>query len=132
MRFVRNFNTGTDGSYVAAYLPVGHYQVVVEAQGFKKQLTNNIVLNVNDHRIVDAQLQVGGTDQVVSVEESPLGVDLETSEAAGLVNGTQVRELALATRNSSSCWCCSLGYRQLLPLTSCLSASLRLLDSPPR
>lgn len=111
---IRTITTGPDGSYVAPYLPVGHYQVVVVAQGFKRLLVADIVLNVNDHRIVDAQLQVGGADQVVNVQESPVGVDLETSQAAGLINGTQVRELALATRN----------YEQLLVLQPGVSTAL--------
>ena len=111
---IRTMTTGTDGSYVAPYLPVGHYQVAVEAQGFKKLVVNDIVLNVNDHRIVDARLQVGGADQIVNVEESAVGVDLETSQAAGLINGTQVRELALATRN----------YEQLLVLQPGVSTAL--------
>jgi hypothetical protein len=111
---LRTMATGADGSYVAPYLPVGHYQVAIEAQGFKKLVVNDIVLNVNDHRIVDAQLQVGGADQIVNVAESPVGVDLETAEAAGLVSGTQVRELALATRN----------YEQLLVLQPGVSTAL--------
>src|SRR5207253_5280925 len=98
---IRTLTTGPDGSYVAPFLPVGHYQIVVEASGFKKFLGNGIALNVSDHRIVDVQLQVGGSNETVTVEESPVAVDLETSEAAGLVNGTQVRELALASRNFS-------------------------------
>lgn len=98
---IRTLTTGPDGSYVAPYLPIGRYQIVVEATGFKKLIASDIVLDVNDHRIVDAQLQVGSAGESVNVEESPVAVDLETSQAAGLVNGTQVRELALASRNFS-------------------------------
>lgn len=111
---IRTITTGADGSYVAPYLPVGRYQLSVEASGFKKFVGANIVLNVNDHRIVDAALQVGSTTETVMVEQAPLAVDLETSEAAGLVNGTQVRELALATRN----------YEQLLVLQPGVSTAL--------
>jgi hypothetical protein len=111
---IRTLTTGQDGSYVAPYLPVGHYQVVVEASGFKKFVAANIILNVSDHRIVDATLQVGSVSDTVTVEESPVAVDLETSEAAGLLNGTQVRELALATRN----------YEQLLVLQPGVSTAL--------
>lgn len=111
---IRTLTTGSDGSYVAPYLPVGHYQIVIEAPGFKKFVGNDIVLNVSDHRIVDVQLQVGGSNETVTVEESPVAVDLETSEAAGLVNGTQVRELALASRN----------FAQLLVLQPGVSTAL--------
>jgi Carboxypeptidase regulatory-like domain len=110
---VRTITTGADGSYVAPYLPVGHYQVVIEASGFKRFLAD-IILNVNDHKIVDTALQVGSVSASVIVEESPVGVDLDTSEAAGLVNGTQVRELALPTRN----------YEQLLVLQPGVSTAL--------
>jgi hypothetical protein len=111
---IRTLTTGSDGSFVAPYLPVGHYQIVIEAPGFKKFLGNDIVLNVSDHRIVDVQLQVGGSNETVTVEESQVAVDLETSEAAGLVNGTQVRELALASRN----------FAQLLVLQPGVSTAL--------
>ncbi len=110
----RTITTSNDGSYVAPYLPVGHYRMEVEAAGFKKLAINDIVLNVNDHRIVDAQLQVGAVDETVSVLESPMAVDTETSEAAGLVNGTQIREQALATRN----------FTQLLILQPGVSSAL--------
>lgn len=96
---IRALTTGPDGSYVAPYLPVGHYQVAVEAPGFKKFVGSDIVLNVNDHRIVDVTLQVGSVTETITVQQSPVAVDLETSTSAGLVNGTQIREEALATRN---------------------------------
>lgn len=96
---IRTLTTGADGNYVAPYLPVGRYQIVVEAPGFKKFLGNGVVLNVNDHRIVDAQLQVGGASETVTVQESQVAIDLGTSEAAGLITGTEIREEGLVTRN---------------------------------
>src|SRR5690348_5798826 len=37
------------GGYSAPLLPVGHYTVTVEANGFTKMSQNNIALNVNDN-----------------------------------------------------------------------------------
>ncbi|HET7184978.1 MAG TPA: TonB-dependent receptor [Terriglobales bacterium] len=96
---IRTLKTGADGSYVAAFLPVGHYSVVVDAPGFKPYTASNIVLNVNDHRVVDVQLRVAGTEAAVTVQESTTAVDLQTPTAAGLITGVQVRELAINTRN---------------------------------
>jgi len=96
---LREIKTGTDGSYVATSLPVGHYQIVVKATGFKKLITKDVVLNVNDHRIVDAQLQVGAAAETVNVEASPVAPELESSESSGVLNGTQVRELSVLSRN---------------------------------
>ena len=80
---LREIKTGADGSYVATSLPVGHYEIVVEATGFKKLVTKDVVLNVHDHRIVDAQLQVGAAAETVNVEASPVAPELETSDVVG-------------------------------------------------
>ncbi len=95
---VRTVKTGADGSYVAAILPVGHYQVVVEAPGFQKFI-GNLVLNVNDRRVVDVSLKLTSEGQVVNVQESPVQVNLDSPTQEGLINGTQIRELAVLSRN---------------------------------
>src|SRR5262249_60001903 len=45
---VRKLKTDNHGDYSAPLLPIGHYSVQVEAQGFKKSTEQNIELNVND------------------------------------------------------------------------------------
>jgi Carboxypeptidase regulatory-like domain len=96
---VRTISTGADGRYIAALLPVGHYEIAVSAPGFRKYAASNIVLNVNDRRVVDVTLQIGAVDQTVDVHETAVQVDLDTPAAAGLITGTQIRELAISTRN---------------------------------
>jgi hypothetical protein len=95
---VRNLKSGPDGSYVAALLPIGHYQVVVDAPGFRKY-TATLVLNVNDRRVVDVEMKVGGTADTVNVQESTVQVNLDTPSSEGLINGTQIRELSVLSRN---------------------------------
>lgn len=95
---VRSLKTGSDGSYVASILPLGHYQVIVEALGFEKY-TANLVLDVNGRRIVDVQLKVGHADESVNVQESPVAVNLESATSEGVINGTQIRELSVLSRN---------------------------------
>lgn len=96
---IRAVTTGADGSYAAPYLPVGHYEVTVEAAGFRKFVGANIVLNVNDHRIVDVTLQLGSASETVTVQESVASPDLDSAESAGVLSGTQVRELSVLSRN---------------------------------
>lgn len=95
----RTITTGADGAYVAPYLPIGHYKIVISAPGFKKYTATGIVINVNDRRVIDLQLQVGASNEVVNVQESPVQVDLDSPQAAGLITGVQVRELAVSSRN---------------------------------
>jgi uncharacterized surface anchored protein len=41
---LRTVTTGANGQYLAAYLPVGRYEVVAGAPNFKKSVYSNIVL----------------------------------------------------------------------------------------
>jgi hypothetical protein len=96
---LRTVTTGANGQYLAAYLPVGRYEVVAGAPNFKKSVYSNIVLNVADKLTINLSLEVGSVTETVSVEANPLQVELQSVTAGGLINGTQVRELALNGRN---------------------------------
>jgi len=95
----RKLTTGSDGAYNAPVLPLGHYKLVVDAQGFSQYVVNNIVLNLNDRRVYDVKLTVGTSEQQVTVSESPVQVNLDDNTSAGLMNGTQIRELSVLSRN---------------------------------
>jgi hypothetical protein len=111
---IRAVKTDGSGSYVAPYLPVGHYKIVIKAQGFREYTEKEITINVNDRRVIDARLQIGGTAETVNVEAAPVQVDLDTPTAVGLITGTQVRELSVASRN----------YEQLVSLQPGVSTNL--------
>src|SRR5215472_4709248 len=111
---IRAVKTDGNGSYVAPFLPVGHYKIVIKAQGFRDYEESKITINVNDRRVIDAQLQVGGAAESVNVEAAPVQIDLDTPAAVGLISGLQVRELSLASRN----------YEQLVPLQPGVSTNL--------
>lgn len=96
---VRTVATDDRGQYVAALLPVGHYSVTVEAAGFKKAIQSGIVLNVDDRLAVNFSLEIGLVSETVSVEANALRVDTESTTAAGVISGTQLRELSLNSRN---------------------------------
>ncbi|ADW70977.1 TonB-dependent receptor domain-containing protein [Granulicella tundricola] len=103
---VRTLTTNGAGFYTGTSLPLGVYTVKVVDGGFKTESVTGLVLHVDDSLTVNRQLQVGSTDQSVTVQADALAVNLENSAVSGLINGTQVRELTLSTRN----------YEQLLSL----------------
>ena len=103
---LRALTTDATGGYSAPLLPIGHYKVTAAAPGFTTLTSTGITLNVNDKRQVNFVLKVGGEANEVNVEANPLQVETLTSTAAGLVSGTQIRELSLNNRN----------YQQLLTL----------------
>jgi hypothetical protein len=99
-RIDQTLKTGSAGEFAAPLLPVGTYNVSVEAAGFKKSLREGVVLNVNDKVTVNVKMEVGDVTQTVTVEEAPLQVQLQNgAEQSTTITGTQIRELALVTRN---------------------------------
>jgi hypothetical protein len=110
---VRTVKTDAAGGYSAPLLPIGHYVVTVEAPGFAKYSERGIELNVNEKLTVNARMKVAAAGQEVVVEANPLQVDLQGTAATGLVTGTQIRGLALNTRN----------YEQLVTLLPGVSNS---------
>ncbi len=97
---VRTVSTGTEGTYSAPLIPVGKYSVRVEARGFKTQIKEDVVVNVADSLTINFDLAVGAVTETVSVEAAAEQVELQNGATQSTtINGTQIRELALVTRN---------------------------------
>lgn len=110
---VRTVKTSESGDFSAPLLPIGHYSVTVEAPGFAKWVQKDIELNVNDKRTISVQMQISAATAQVVVEAQPLQVELQTPTAGNVVSGTQIRELALTSRN----------YAQLVALAPGVSST---------
>lgn len=88
--------TNDAGLYRAPFLLPGTYQVVVEVTGFKRSVRENLILQVNGTLEYDAILEVGGTQESVTVSaESPA---LETANASmgQVVDARRIQELPIA------------------------------------
>lgn len=96
---VRSILTDEQGSYNLPLLLVGHYELTVEMAGFKKLIKSGIVLNVHDKLNFNLSLEVGAVTESVSVTTDQLMVETQTAAIAGLVSGTEVKEMPLGTRN---------------------------------
>jgi len=88
--------------------------VTAEATGFEKTSPTEIELNVNDRRTINFVLQLLGQRQEIKIEADSIQVNLQNPTAEGLISGTQVRELAIGTRN----------YSQLVALQPGISTGL--------
>jgi hypothetical protein len=95
----RTLVTDARGNYTATNLPAGTYTVTFKDTGFQVYSAQNVVLNVAQTNTVDAKLQPGQVTQTVTVQQNVVNVDTTTSELAGTISGTQVRELQLNNRN---------------------------------
>ena len=110
---VRALTTDMGGNYAAPLIPIGNYEVKAEAAGFKTATRTGIVLNVNDDLKININLEVGAITESVEVREAAATVELGMATAATTIEGTQIRELSLATRN----------YEQLVPLMPGVTAN---------
>jgi len=98
---VRTEMSGPDGSYTMANLPVGHYQLQVEKQGFTKFLQSGIELQVNTNPVINVTLQVGSTSQQVVVEASAAMVETHESGVGQVIDQHSVVELPLNGRQAT-------------------------------
>ena len=64
----RTATTDHAGAYVLVELPVGHYELQVEAKGFQKYIQQGIILNVNETATVPVHLAVGAESSGIGGE----------------------------------------------------------------
>src|SRR5687768_11177628 len=63
----RTVTTDGEGRWTVAVLPVGKYRVTYEKEGFKKTVTENVEVEAAVPRSVEAVMEVGGSDVVITV-----------------------------------------------------------------
>ena len=86
------------GTYVFPYLRVGNYTVSAEAGGFKKEIRDGIVLDVQDRKQVDFTMQVGSNSQEVTVTDSAPLLQTQNADVGTVVGSQQTSELPLNGR----------------------------------
>ena len=96
---IRSVNTNETGYYTARALPVGTYEVKVTNAGFGQETVSGIVLHANDTLTINSSMKPGAAEQNITVNSSDTAINLETATQATTIEGTQVRELVLSTRN---------------------------------
>lgn len=95
----RTVATNSQGEYRVEFLPVGSYQVEVNAPGFKKFVHSGVVLQINETARVDALLQIGGTNETVTVtSEAPL-VNTDNAVVGRTVENAEIIDLPIVNRN---------------------------------
>ena len=92
--------TGEDGQYRFESLPVGPYEVTVQATGFSKYVQTGIILVLNQNAVVDVSLKAGGVQEVVNVTENAAIINTSNAEVSTQFDSRRLSELPLGpTRN---------------------------------
>lgn len=110
---VRTTKSGSTGEFTAPLLLVGTYSITAEASGFQIKRIENIHLDVNATLSIPIALSPGSVSQSVTVTAANIAPNTISATASSLINGTQMRELSMNTRN----------FEQLLQLQPGISGS---------
>jgi hypothetical protein len=94
----KDLTTNDGGQYTAVDIHIGHYNVIVEASGFKREERKGLVLQVGDRSRADFQLQVGGSSETVTVEANTIAVQSDTGEVSNVITGDQIANLSINGR----------------------------------
>ena len=87
------------GGYYKIILPVGVYDVRVEAVSFRPEVRQGLELAVAQEAVLNYELSVGSVQETVTVlAEAPL-VDTTSGSLGGLVNEQKLSDLPLNGRN---------------------------------
>ncbi len=93
---IQTFRTNQSGLYQAPYLIPGRYEVSATFEGFKRAIRPTVDVNVSDRVSVDLTLEVGTTEQSVTVTaESPL-LESATGSVGQVIDSKRIAELPIA------------------------------------
>jgi len=94
--------TNQDGNYSVTHLISDIYTVRAEAPGFKTIELKNIVVSADTGSRVDAQFQVGGTQETVEVTAEAPQLKTDRADVATTFDSRMVEGLPLLNRNFQS------------------------------
>src|SRR5215469_2253405 len=92
--------TGSNGGYQFKSIDDGYYRVSVTKDGFKAGVVNNIKLDAaTEYSVLPITLEVGATDELVTVEAGSVLVNTTSAEVTSTVEKEQIESLPILNRN---------------------------------
>src|SRR5579859_3680955 len=104
----RALKTGPDGSFTAPLLPVGTYNVSVQAPGFSQAQFHDIAVRVTETTRMTAKLATQSVQQQIEVQAQVQTVNTSDATTGQAIESNTIRALPLATQN----------FQQLLTLST--------------
>lgn len=95
----RRVMTEPDGSYRVAALPVGEYEVRVEAQGFTTYVNPSVTLALGQTAALDVTLRTGEVSGEVTVTDKPPALDPSATVSTTSIDPERIAELPINSRN---------------------------------
>jgi hypothetical protein len=97
--FSRTSPSDSKGDYLLVALPVGHYRLDIEANGFRTYTQEGITLNVNQPATIPVRLVVGTATEKLEVKANADLIETTTTSLGTTVGDREVLELPLNGRH---------------------------------
>lgn len=91
--------TDKDGNYKVILLPLGKYQVITEVDGFKKAVSSEEALKINQTLHIDLKLEVGVNEEVVEVKAQSTMIETVNPTLGQSVTGPTITNMPLNGRD---------------------------------
>jgi hypothetical protein len=91
--------TDNNGFFTLPVLPVGRYDLHVQAQGFRAYRRTGIALDTNAAITLNVSLEVGTTSETVSVSDNALHVETVETQLGQVITGRQMEAVPLNGRS---------------------------------
>jgi hypothetical protein len=92
--------THGDGSYAFSELPIGTYQLRVQANKFNSSVEDKITLNLNQHARLDVTLQVSASPETVEVNANVSQLDSQGATLGSVETTRRIQDLPLVERDT--------------------------------
>jgi hypothetical protein len=106
------------GFYSFQSLPVGRYDVLVNAPGFKPLRRTGVVIDVDSKVVVDASLSIGERTDTVTVSESAAHVETADTQMGEVITGKQMTAVPLLGRSFTDLLALQSGVVPIASITS--------------
>src|SRR5260370_5332344 len=95
----RNVTSESDGSYRAAALPVGDYEVKAQASGFAAYFNPKVTVALGRSTTLDISLPAGDVSAQVTVTDIPPALDATQTAVTTSIDPERIEELPVNSRN---------------------------------
>lgn len=91
--------TTETGHYLFDLVIPGHYTVAVQAVGFHVFVQKNVLVETRGDVTINAALQLGNTQETITVEATPVAVQFNTASMSNTVDTKLANDLPVISRN---------------------------------
>jgi hypothetical protein len=98
-RVAQSTTSNASGFYNFAALQPGRYDLRIQQTGFKAFQRTGIVLNVNDAVTIDAPLEIGRTEETVTVSSTALRVETTSTQLGEVIETKEMTAVPLNGRS---------------------------------